>query len=325
MAKSTEWEELKWAWSNKSPNLGTIVDHLKPFTAPSALVTILGTVSNILSLSYFVTQRQSDDRQSATEAINKRLFILLNSYDVIVCVSLTGLLLTFTLDGPLELLVAAFVTFMFTVLSTSFITCSLAVIRAISITWPRHQLRSKVIFLALTLYSMVAMTLVLVPVDASYIIEFLILISIFLVVLLCNGLCVAKLVNSQIVSWKRDATITIGVLSVLYCTLNMGFLVDFGLRISKCELEWGELCPSKYPYLTATNSFILLPLNSACNPIIYFVRNAAMRKYLKDMWKRITVRDRMNLGENKRKTDRDTPIISVDEAEQETNKITEKV
>jgi hypothetical protein len=85
--------------------------------------------------------------------------------------------------------------------------------------------------------------------------------------------------RSKISSWKREATITVGILSILYCTLNIGFLVEFGTSIFKCKMY--EYCPKKRePHIEMINMFVLLPLNSACNPIVYFARNAEMRKFL---------------------------------------------
>ena len=85
---------------------------------------------------------------------------------------------------------------------------------------------------------------------------------------------------------EKDATITMGILSVFYFTLNIGFLVDKGLEIFKCNLDIAQFCSN--PAFENTSMYVLLPLNSACNPIVYFVRNREMRKYLTKMWRRMT-------------------------------------
>ena len=36
--------------------------------------------------------------------------------------------------------------------------------------------------------------------------------------------------------------------------------------------------------------FILLPMNSASNPVVYFLRNREMRRYLKNVWRKMTCR-----------------------------------
>ena len=69
---------------NKYPNL-----HF--YIVPSVLITVYGIVTNLLSLSFFITQR--NNRQSRTEVINNNLFIALNVFDILVCVIVSAFLL----------------------------------------------------------------------------------------------------------------------------------------------------------------------------------------------------------------------------------------
>ena len=266
-----------------------------PFLGPSALVTVFGIVTNLLSLSYYVTRRNSNDRMNTTETLNKRLFIFLNSFDILVCISLMGWLLLDYLDETdtdkeaQHLFRKAFVV---TVECTGFITCLLSVVRTISIIWPHHQLNTNVIIVASIVFGLVTVTLETLDVvdktlrNTTDSVQFLFLLIMFVIVIFSNSLCIAKLAYSQMASWKRDATITMEILSILYCICNIGFLVICCFRFfgNKCDFEV-HYCLS--PEFEITCLYILLPLNSACNPIVYFIRNSEMRKYLINIGGRI--------------------------------------
>ena len=275
-----------------------------PYLAPSVLVTLVGIVTNLLSLSYFVTQRKNSNRLSATEDINKKLFILLNTFDILVCISLTGLLLSVFVYGTLshqdgigEMFLGIFI---LANQCTGYITCQLSVIRTISIIWPQYNLNTKLMIAASVCFGSVMVTLCVMfsiydddNMKVSIIAQFLIVILMFIVVILANVVCIIKLTSLQLASWKREATITMGILSVLYCTLNVGFLVVFGFHTFMCPTEEDLFCT--HPVFETICLYVLLPLNSACNPIVYFVRNPEMRRYLTNRGRRIrgpsTIRD----------------------------------
>ena len=118
-------------------------DSLHHFIVPSVLITVFGTFTNLLSLS--ITQRNFNNRQSRTEIINNSLFIVLNVFDILVCIFLTAKLLFKIITGVFSLWTT--VSFIVAVQTTGFITCVLSVIRAISIVRPRHHLNVKVLVL----------------------------------------------------------------------------------------------------------------------------------------------------------------------------------
>jgi hypothetical protein len=256
---------------------------LTPFIVLSALVTVFGTITNLLSLSYFVTQRKSSERLSATEAINKRLFILLNSFDILVSFSLSGLLVITFLEAPFQVHIVILRVFLFLVQCTGFITCVLSVIRAISIILPLHNVSSKVVVVVSVCFGVIEIISRVLPLDRKVKAtkDFAVLIGLFFTVIFSNIFCIATLVGSKLVSWKREATITMGILSFLYCVFNIGFLVVTGLSVYKCEFK-----SCNHHVFEQTSFYVLLPLNSASNPLIYFMRNADMRKYLKKVWRR---------------------------------------
>ena len=275
----TKW---RWTWSHSDSNITSaeMRKYASFFLIPSVVITIFGTATNLLSLSYFLTQRKSSHHRTATENLNKKLFILLNCCDVLVCATLSGELFILRHSGPVGFILFCHVIFMFVIFSTSFITCLLAVIRAASITWPHKKLQTEAVDLAIVIHSLGMGVLVLTNFEGSLIIQAILLISIFAVVVISNLVCIAKLLFSQVAPWKRSATVTMGILSVVYCSLNIGFLLGL------CSLVFNK--SGVNPVIEALCVIVLLPLNSACNPIVYFVRNKEMRKHLVKMWNGIS-------------------------------------
>ena len=261
-------------------------DGLKHFIGPSVLITVFGTITNLLSLSYFITQRNFNNRKSRTEIINNRLFIVLNVFDILVCVFLSVRLLFKILSDTKRKWIS--ISFITAVETTGFTTCLLSVIRAISITRPRQHLNAKMMIGAIMIYC--AMMSYFSYQDPGKnkpetIARFSILSGLFFVVIFCNIVCIAKLAHSKVASWKREATITMGILSAVYCVFNVGFLVNYGNRVFDCGFK-DSSCFS--PTLQAISMYILLPMNSASNPVVYFLRNREMRRYLKNVWRKMT-------------------------------------
>ena len=287
------------------------------FIGPSVFITVFGTVTNLLSLSYFITQRNFNNRQSSTEIINNHLFIVLNAFDILVCVFLSIWLLARFLhennrDNALYKL--GHIGFIMSVQTTGFITCILSVIRAISIIRPRHQLNVKVLVGAIIVYCLIMIYLnrihleLVKPVKKNileiFIANCLIYTGMFLVVILSNIVCIAKLANSKVASWKREATINMGILSAVYCIFNIGFLVSLGFYIFKC----GSCISSQFEEICM---YILLPMNSASNPVVYFLRNREMRRYLKNVWRKMTCR----ISEQEVRPEQDMTMSNIDRTE----------
>ena len=54
----------------------------------SRLITVLGVAGNCLSLYYFISQRKSNTRaRNVDMTSNSYLFVMLNCFDILVCVS----------------------------------------------------------------------------------------------------------------------------------------------------------------------------------------------------------------------------------------------
>jgi hypothetical protein len=105
---------------------------------------------------------------------------------------------------------------------------------------------------------------------------------VFIIVVSTNLLSIANLLlnpNIRQDGGLRHATITVAILSVLYCFFNVGFLIYLG-QISFSP-HGGFRIPDEFHQLVV---FILLPLNSASNPLVYFTRKVQMRTYLRELW-----------------------------------------
>ena len=263
---------------------------LGTFVGPSLLITVFGTITNLLSLSYFIKQRNLNYRQSRTEVINNHLFIALNVFDILVCVFLSAFILAGIDEYGSIVHNVCLATFGGAVQTTGFITCLLSVIRAISIIRPRHQLNVKVLVGTFIIYSTMMLYLSVKLIQKNItttIIHFSIYTGLFIVVIFSNVLCIIKLSHSKVASWKREATITMGILSAVYCVFNIGFQVYYGLFLFKCGLR-DVVCTS--PFFEEICMFVLLPMNSASNPVVYFLRNREMRRYLQNVWRKMTCR-----------------------------------
>ena len=263
---------------------------LGTFIGPSLLITVFGTVTNLLSLSYFIKQRNSNNRQSRTEIINNHLFITLNVFDILVCVFLSAYILAGINEYGSTVHNVCLATFGGAVQTTGFITCLLSVIRAISIIRPRHHLNVKLLVGTFIIYSAMMLYLNVKLIQKNItttFIHFSIYTGLFIVVILSNILCIIKLTHSKVATWKREATITMGILSAVYCVFNIGFQVYYGLFLFKCGLR-DVVCTS--PLFEEICMFVLLPMNSASNPVVYFLRNREMRRYLKNVWRKMTCR-----------------------------------
>ena len=197
---------------------------------------------------------------------------------------------------------------------TGFLTCVLAVTRTISLVRPLHIVKFRSIAFGMIVYGMILLVMVpayivcdfeilkgwrheFIMVSVSRSIITAMLLVIFIVVITSNVASMVTIYLSQSTTSvcekaekktekkteKRRATVIVGILSVCYCICNIGFLVDLILKTGISENHVPE-------WLRLVNFHVLMTLNSACNPVVYFVRKAEMRIYLRDEWRRISSR-----------------------------------
>ena len=276
----------------------------------SVLIATVGTVTNILSLSYFVITIRSSTSVRRRNSISPttKIFIALNVFDLILSISAVSFfasLQPIIYDNFSSLLDISYIVFTISVFATSFLTCLMSIVRAISAIFPHHVINWVLVRVFMVLYSAVVLVLILMralfPIDSIslnmifYHVRFLILVSLFVIVLLSNTLMIRTVHQSHIEKkktaisrktfslGKKKATVTVGILSAIYCACNIGMIVIAGIPLF--QMATYNNIPIE---IVDTFIYILVPLNSACNPVVFLTRRSAMRSYLKEVSGRLT-------------------------------------
>ena len=258
------------------------------------LIAIFGTSANSLSLSYFINvirfRRGTNNNHSST-----KLFAALNFFDLLV--SLTSAAEFILWYYPYIALEEVFISIcMISMVMTGFLTCLLAVVRMIQLFFPLYIINWRAVNVSILLYSLMIAVLRALFLQKYFIsdeshsakvvriVQFLILAGVYLIVVSVNVISLAKLYFSQSShtetrDMKRRATITVMIISVIFCICNIGSVVVYG-----AQALWSYYdLPLK---LIDISYYILLPLNSACNPVVYFIRKKDMRTYVQTLWSR---------------------------------------
>ena len=102
--------------------------------------------------------------------------------------------------------------------------------------------------------------------------------GLFLTVILANVIscCTWQSSHAENKDIKRNATITVAILSSIYCFCNAG-----GISIIVLYLHAPKTLYSIPHVLWLMSAYILLPLNSMCNPVVYLIRKEDMRYHVK--------------------------------------------
>ena len=178
---------------------------------------------------------------------------------------------------------------------TGFLTCLLAVVRTIHLVFPLHVINWTAVKVATVVYSVVIVACEIVSNNfltpstvLRRIVHFPAVASVFITVVLVNVISLVKLYfsqssHSETRDIKRKATITVAIVSAIYCLCNIGFIV-FIAGITTYPTSPPVTLPIE---VIDVLYFILPPLNSACNPVIYLIRKEDMRLYVKTLWSRI--------------------------------------
>ena len=259
------------------------------------LIAIFGTVANSLTLSYFNSLIKSQDSSRNSGASMAKLFAALNFFDLLVCVSSTCefLLIIFVYnDVPSEVFRKSVTRI--SVLMTGFITCLLALLRGIHLVLPFHIINWRAVKVSIIVYGFMITALRVfylqnyVISDESFVIsavetvQFFVLAGTFQILVLFIGVCLVKLCCSSELHndvQESKATTTIVILSVVYCLCHLGSVIVYGREkfLNSSSMPLGQVDISYY---------ILLPLNSACNPVVYFIRERDVRSYVRRFWGR---------------------------------------
>ena len=267
----------------------------------SGVIGVLGTISNSVSISYFIGKIRSNGQSANSEGSKLRLYILLSVFDLLVCVLAVGISIAVNIPASdLYKADVAMTLFKVCVFITGFITSLLAVIAAVNVASPLYIVDRKAIYVSVlvfgvivlifkTFYNLFAGTIdgyttenVVLPT------EFLIFTWLFLMVIFSNALSIINIcqTSSQSASGvkARREAVTVIMLSALFCVCNIGSFAVYGLGLFFKDVY---IKTHKY-HLELVFNILLLPLNSACNPVVYLARRTDTRAYATVMRRKIT-------------------------------------
>ena len=266
----------------------------------SVIIAVFGIVFNSLSLSYFISKIRFGAHRRNNDASTTKLFAALVVFDLSVSVALSlFFIVSWRIDHYYqyqlsELLSVIDIVCTTSVQMTGFLTCLLAVVRAIHLIFPFYVINFTAVNISIAVHSLILVIWnihiyhvyrnYVRPNDDEYligrIVDFFYVLVMFLTVVLSNLFSLLKLYCSQSSHEetrenKRKATTTVAIISAIYCVCNIGFVINFGkLAIFNKNLD---------VFIVNISYFILLPLNSASNPLVYLIRKKDMRQYVKKL------------------------------------------
>lgn len=180
--------------------------------------------------------------------------------------------------------------------STAFATCLLSVVRCFCLCYPfnKVKIQSLVLPTACFLFYVISRETAFIAViwtcqsDAEFvkfelIRYYLTVISISCVIVLVivsNVISIKKVISAQgsvdLIQESRRAAVTVLIVSVNFCIYTASFIVLFCLFWDTPSPEVG----SQRDILEFFTYRVLIPMNSATNPLIYLVRKLAMRQFV---------------------------------------------
>ena len=255
-------------------------------------IAVGGTLANTLSLSYFITK--------ADRSLGTKLLILLSILDLGVCLTAVSVPFLPYDDGDYVVTYAVIAVNILFVEATGFTTFLLSATRTIRLCRPFYRINQTVVFVLFGIYTGYVMVREGLRVASSilydessiaqvyYINYFFMLVLgglvIILAVIISNTITVMELLkdgqHDVSSTANKRATVTVIILSLLYCSFNTVSLVIIG---GYTILDW-----EVSDFVVDTN-FMTVPLNSGLNPVVYFCRKWEMREYVRGVWRRSVV------------------------------------
>ena len=222
--------------------------------------------------------------------------MLLNSLDLAVCVTGSmAVVLIFWTDGYYEvvgeILQIVVVLFFVFLEGTAYATCVLSVTRALAVCKPFYEINGKAIVIATVCYFVY---LLAVPTALYYgrvfdsfghvrarMLQMSCSLSfVILIVIVCNISSVVALLKSErkmgtrkLSRANKQATITVVIISALFVFFNLAFASVVGCG------SFHDCIPNDH--VKWFLRLLIIPLNSALNPVVYFIRKRSMREYAK--------------------------------------------
>ena len=264
-------------------------------TLDVSLTTVLfsmgavGIVANSVSLSYF-TKKQN-------KGLGNRLLILLNCCDLAVCVMYLPTRILNHIPGRNDW-IAWIVNILFevTVGCSAFSTCLVSVTRTIKVCRPFYSMNGISVGISFLLYFLCSLgnevafmivTEIIGPRMAFYLVQpssrmVIIVVVAFSTVITACCLLKKSEIEENNAADKRHATVTIFILSTVFCLLNLPFIASFITNFFFI-LEPTIRIAGYIRHLQIASHIALL-LNSVVNPMIYLARKEEMRKFVSDLW-----------------------------------------
>ena len=285
----------------------TVPAYEVPLTSGSILMSIVGVLANSLTLSYYIKRQD--------KGLGNRLLILLNSSDLIVCLIFIPRALLEHIcvygNGSYGAYASYFVSDFIFITSfdcTGFSTCLISVTRTIKVCRPFFSIKGVWTAVSFLLYFLCILTRESLYSYASnvqyghvkyekYIKRYyplifslgttLIVIAVFIsMVITTYWLSKRSKVQGNISANNRRATVTILILSTVFCLLNGIFitacLLDLCIRFGLIKGGTVVSLIQSYTYEIAWK--VVICLNSTVNPIIYLARKEEMRQHVNEMW-----------------------------------------
>jgi len=266
-------------------------------TYSSGVISSFGIASTICTMGYFRSQKY---QLQTAESCTRYVYKMLNFFDLLVCVAsmfflIHGELMLF----PEEFKIPSGYWFLFLILMTSvhitgFLTCMMAITRFINTIWTSYLLDVFAMTISVILFTVLASSLEIGPYlfrtsyTVAFILQFIILASMFAVIVATCCVTLSKLNSVQSEDHDNEerehTTHTVIWLCFFYCVFNVGNLLVLVAGFSGDNFTLPDL-------LSLGSTYILLPLKSALNPVIYFTRTAEMKMWMSNLWKKLTAGD----------------------------------
>ena len=284
------------------------------FSVLTGVISLTGTIFNILTLSFFIKHPlNTTENENISLCLTRRLYITLSTLDLTVSIFVFICSIRHYIDP--SFMTICNIICLIAAHTAGFVTVLLAVLQSIYLGKPGyHVIRSKIVYLSVLVYGVAMMFLVTVTMLSTsttpYIISFFNLAGIFLILVSTSLMNTTKILlnpqqstssyhattNSHVtlnshVTNERHVTITVTLLSVVYCFFNISYLIHVGLT------AFPPLPSTTIPAMTRVSLpalvhqvdvYVLLPLKSTCSPVVWWVRDGEMRRYLVEVFRRIT-------------------------------------
>ena len=280
------------------------------YIVPSAVINLGGTASNIFSLYFFIHTNNG--------SLGTRLLMLLNTLDLCVCLTA---LFSFAgqyfheinqcwdyLSASLNVLYGVFLE------CTGFVTCLLSLCRTICMCFPFYNINKRAVAISTVVFVLTTVLreggarvsyYVLIAANSTDILYFymdasssLAVANLSLMIVIVAVSTVVSVVKLTVTSEKynersaeniKKATVTVVILSILFCIFNIFYIIITGYMIS---VSFADGKNATVYYLAL---WFAIPLNSACNPFVYLSRKPDMRAFaMKTMRRKATALQRIS-------------------------------